>query len=128
MPADLSLALTYGAIFLLNAFFHSSRVGLTPISRFLRMDAGGIVTLWNVTCRYEKVRRVNTRVVSVSRLREHGTVMMMRDQILIDESAVLRGAAHEDRKNNVLSLMTCDGGYLSRDSNVSTAQLVMSAP
>ena len=44
MPVDLSLALTYGAIFLLNAFFHSSRVGLTPISRFLRMDVGGIVT------------------------------------------------------------------------------------
>ena len=45
MPADLSLVLTYGAIFLLNAFFHSSRVGLTPISRFFRMDAGGIVTV-----------------------------------------------------------------------------------
>src|ERR1700677_214854 len=45
MPADLPLVLTYGAIFLLNAFFHSSRVGLTPISRFFRMDAGGIVTI-----------------------------------------------------------------------------------
>ena len=45
MPVDLSLVLTYGAIFLSNAFFHSSRVGLTPKRVFFLVVAKGIVTI-----------------------------------------------------------------------------------
>src|SRR6202453_3757684 len=63
MPVDLSLALTYGAIFLLNAFFHSSRVGLTPISRFLRVDAGGIVTIRPRESRNSSITATSSRRV-----------------------------------------------------------------
>ena len=44
MPVDLSLALTYGAIFLSKASFHSSRVGLTPKRVFVLVVAKGTVT------------------------------------------------------------------------------------
>src|ERR1700677_3423684 len=45
MPADLSLVLTYGVMFLSKAFFHSSRVGLTPKRVFFLVVAKGIVTV-----------------------------------------------------------------------------------
>src|SRR6202453_1507652 len=45
MPADLSLVLTYGAIFLSKASFQSSRVGLTPKCVFVLVVTKGIVTL-----------------------------------------------------------------------------------
>src|SRR6202453_857593 len=44
MPVDLSLASTYGAIFLSKASFQSSRVGLTPKRVFVLVVAEGIVT------------------------------------------------------------------------------------
>src|ERR1700677_2732421 len=50
MPVDLSLALTYGAIFLSNAFFHSSRVGLTTKRVFLLVVVKGIVTVIPGSC------------------------------------------------------------------------------